>query len=144
MMFSRQVRRAAFSAVAGGALIAATLTGCSAKSTSSTSSDQGSATSGKVTWWSWTPDNDLAAREIAAFNKDYPNIAVTYKKVPIDNYAAVLRPALASNDGPDVFTVNASGSFSGQTFAPYAYDLTADTQKLLGADWKSKVAPIGV
>lgn len=147
MMFSQRFRHAALSAVAGGALIAATLTGCSAQSTSSsssTSSNQGSATSGKVTWWSWTPDNDLAAREIAAFNKDYPNIAVTYKKVPIDNYAAVLRPALASNDGPDVFTVNASGSFSGQTFAPYTYDLTADTQKLLGADWKSKVAPIGV
>ncbi len=144
MMFSQRVRRAALSAVAGGALIAAALTGCSSQDTSTTSSDQGSATSGKVTWWSWTPDNDLAAREIAEFNKEYPNIAVTYKKVPIDNYAALLRPALSSDDGPDVFTVNASGSFSGQTFAPYAYDLTADTEKLLGADWKSKVAPIGV
>jgi raffinose/stachyose/melibiose transport system substrate-binding protein len=141
-MFSKHVRRAAFAAVAGGALIATALTGCS--SGGGTSSDGGSATKGKVTWWSWTPDNDLAAREIAAFNKDYPNITVTYKKVPIDNYAALLRPALASNDGPDVFTVNASGSFSGQTFAPYAYDLTADTKKLLGADWKSKVASTGV
>jgi raffinose/stachyose/melibiose transport system substrate-binding protein len=140
-MFSTHVRRAAFAAVAGGALLATALTGCSAQSAST---DAGSPTKGKVTWWSWTPDNDLAGREIAAFNKDYPNIQVTYKKVPIDNYAALLRPALASNDGPDVFTVNASGSFSGTTFAPYAYDLTADTKKLLGADWKSKVASTGV
>jgi raffinose/stachyose/melibiose transport system substrate-binding protein len=139
-MFSRQARRAVFAAAAGGALLAATLTGCSGQAAST---NGGSATKGKVTWWSWTPDNDLAGREIAAFNKDYPNIQVTYKKVPIDNYAAVLRPALASNDGPDVFTVNASGSFSGTTFAPYAYDLTADTKKLLGADWKSKVASTG-
>ena len=47
---------------------------------------------------------------IKAFNKQYPDIKVTYKKVPGDNYAAVLKPALASNDGPDVFTVNASGA----------------------------------
>ncbi len=141
MQFPRQVRRAALAAVAGGALIAATLTGCSGQTASG---GGGSATTGNLTWWSWTPDNDLAAREIAAFNKDYPKIKVTYKKVPIDNYAAVLRPALASDSGPDVFTVNASGSFSGQTFAPYAYDLTADIKKLLGTDWKSKIAPIGV
>lgn len=145
MKFSSQLRRAALVAVAGGALIASTLTGCSSKAASGGGSgDGGSASQGNVTWWSWTPDNDLAAREIAGFNKDYPNIKVTYKKVPIDNYAAVLRPALASNNGPDVFTVNASGSFSGETFAPYAYDLTPDITKLLGADWKSKIAPIGV
>ena len=93
MKFSRHVLRVTAIAAAGGALVAASLTGCSGQAGSS---DGGSATKGNVTWWSWTPDNDLAAREIAAFNKDYPKIKVTYKKVPIDNYAAVLRPALAS------------------------------------------------
>ena len=62
--------------------------------------DGGSATSGTVNWWSWTPDNNVAEREIAAFNKQYPDIKVIYKKVPDDNYAAVLKPALASDDGP--------------------------------------------
>lgn len=141
MKFPRHFRRATTAAIAASALLAAALTGCTSQASAN---GGGSATKGNITWWSWTPDNDLAAREIAAFNQDYPNIKVTYKKVPIANYAAVLRPALASSDGPDVFTVNASGSFSGQTFAPYAYDLTADTEKLLGSDWKSKVAPIGV
>jgi ABC-type glycerol-3-phosphate transport system substrate-binding protein len=134
------MRRAVAAAVAGAALVALTLSGCSGQASSS---NGGSASKGSINWWSWTPDNDLAAREIAAFNKQYPNIKVTYKKVPIDNYAAVLRPALASNSGPDVFSVNASGSFSGQAFAPYAYDLTSAMKKLLGADWKSKVAPGG-
>jgi len=141
MSFSQHVRRTAFAALAGSALIAGTLTGCSSQQAAG---DGGSATAGTVNWWSWTPDNDLAGREIAAFNQEYPDIKVIYKKVPIDNYAAVLRPALASADGPDVFTVNASGSFSGTTFAPYAADLTAGTEKLLGKDWKSKVSPIGV
>lgn len=143
MKFSRQFLRVTTAAVAGGALVAAALTGCSAQG-SAAGGGGGSATKGNINWWSWTPDNDLAAREIAAFNKQYPNIHVTYKKVPIDNYAALLRPALASSDGPDVFTVNASGAFSGQTFAPYAEDLTAPIKKLLGADWKSKIAPSGV
>jgi raffinose/stachyose/melibiose transport system substrate-binding protein len=141
MTFSQHVRRAVVAAFAGSALLAGTLTGCGGQESAN---DGGSATAGTVNWWSWTPDNDLAGREIAAFNQEYPDIKVVYKKVPIDNYAALLRPALSSDDGPDVFTVNASGSFSGTTFAPYAYDLTAGTKKLLGDDWQSKVSPIGV
>lgn len=141
MRFSQLRRTAAVAAV--GAVVLA-LTACSTQAgTQGGSSDGGSATKAAITWWSWTPDNDVAAREIAAFNKQYPDVKVTYKKVPIDNYAAILRPALSSNDGPDVYTVNASGSFSGQTFAPYAYDLTSAMDKQLGADWKSKVYPGG-
>ena len=136
-MNSSKMRRAATTAVAVGALVSLGLAGCGGGG--STSNDGGSATQGNINWWSWTPDNDLAAREIAAFNKQYPQIKVTYKKIPIDNYAALLKPALASNDGPDVYTVNASGSFSAQAFAPYAYDLTPDVKKLLGDDWQSKV-----
>ena len=132
-------------AIAAGALAlglaAAALSGCSA----SAAGDGGSATKGDITWWSWTPDNDLAAREIAAFKQQYPDIKVTYKKVPNNNYTAVLRPALASNDGPDVFTLAASGSVGPvQTFAPYALDLTAPTEKLLGSGWKSKLYAQGV
>ena len=40
--------------------------------------------------------------------------------------------------------MNASGSFSAEVFAPYAYDLTPDVVKLLGPDWKSKVYDGGV
>lgn len=109
-----------------------------------TSDDGGSATAGTVNWWSWTPDNNVAEREIKAFNEQYPDIEVIYKKVPIDNYAAVLKPALASDVGPDVYTVNASGSFSAEAFASYAYDLTPEVEKLLGPDWKTKVYDGGV
>jgi len=145
-MRSSQLKRTVAVAAVGAAALA--LTGCGTTTgtqagTQAAASPVSSATKATITWWSWTPDNDVAAREITAFNKQYPGIQVTYKKVPIDNYAAILRPALSSNDGPDVYTVNASGSFSGQTFAPYAYDLTAAMTKQLGADWKSKVFPGG-
>lgn len=124
---------------------AATLALAACSGGSSASDDGGSATSGTVEWWSWTPDNDLAAREIAAFNKQYPDIKVTFKKVPNADYTAVLRPALASDNGPDVFTLAASGTVGpAEVFAPYAADLTPKVQELLGGEWKSKVYDAGV
>ena len=126
-----------------GVASALALAGCAGGNTGS--DDGGSATSGTVQWWSWTPDNDLAEREIAAFNKQYPDIKVVYKKVPNNDYTAVLRPALASDNGPDVFTLAASGTVGpADVFAPYATDLTPEVEKLLGADWKSKVYENGV
>ncbi|SDS64627.1 ABC-type glycerol-3-phosphate transport system, substrate-binding protein [Microlunatus soli] len=138
-MFPRLKRtRAVLAGATVLAVTAMTFAGCS-PSTDSSTKDGGSATQGTLNWWSWTPDNDLAEREIAAFNKVYPDIKVTYKKINSDQLSAVLRPALASDDGPDVFTVNASGSHSAQAFAAYAEDLTPHIKKLLGDDWRSKV-----
>lgn len=141
-MFPRIGRlRALCMGVALAALATFALSGCSG---SGSAGDGGSATEGNITWWSWTPDNDLAQREIDAFNQQYPNIKVTYKKVPNADYTAVLRPALASNDGPDVFTVAAGGRAGAvQTFAPYAYDLGPSMEQLLGANWRSKVYGAG-
>jgi raffinose/stachyose/melibiose transport system substrate-binding protein len=140
MMF-RAFRRPRLAAAAAAlALTALALTGCAG---GSASGDGGSATKGDLTWWSWTPDNDLAQREIAAFNKQYPDIKVTYKKIPVGNYAALLRPALASNDGPDVFSLAASGAYSPAQFGSYAVDLTPAITKLLGSDWKSKIQAHG-
>jgi ABC-type glycerol-3-phosphate transport system substrate-binding protein len=142
MKFPVKIRRVTATAVVGSALLAAALTGCGAGGAAP--NDGGSATKGTINWWSWTPTNDVAKGEIAAFNKAYPDIKVIYKKVPIENYAASLKPALASNDGPDVYTVYNSGAFSAATFAPYATDLTPAVEKMLGKDWKSKVYDGGV
>jgi raffinose/stachyose/melibiose transport system substrate-binding protein len=132
---------AAITGIALGGTLA--LSGCGSSST--TAGDGGSATAGNVVWWSWTPDNDLAAREIAAFNQQYPNIKVTYKKVPNADYSGVLRPALASSVGPDVFTVAAAGATGPvSVFAPHAQDLAPAISKLLGSDWKSKIYPTAV
>lgn len=139
---AKNFRSATATAVAAGAVLALALTGCSGGQAAP--KDSGSATKGTINWWSWTPTNDVAKSEIAAFNKAYPDVKVIYKKVPIENYAASLKPALASNDGPDVYTVYNSGAFGAEAFAPFATDLTANVEKLLGADWKSKVYDGGV
>jgi raffinose/stachyose/melibiose transport system substrate-binding protein len=101
--------------------------------------------SGKVNWWGWTPDANVASTYIKAFNQQYPNIKVTYKMLTIAGYNAALRPALASSVGPDVFDV-APGAANGpiDTYGVDAIDLTPAVEKALGSDWKSKLAPIGV
>ena len=102
----------------------------------------GSATSGDVTWWGWTPQPNNATAYIKTFNEKYPKIHVIYKQVTIDGWNAALRPALASSSGPDVYDIAPGAGMA--EFAGSALDLTPAVKKALGADWKSKVAPIGV
>lgn len=137
------------SRIAQGIALAVTtvvaLAGCGGGGGSSSTGDGGSPTAGEIQWWSWTPDNDVAERDIAAFNKQYPDIKVTYKKVPNADYTAVLRPALASDSGPDVFTLATAGTTGPfDVFNAYAADLTPKVTELLGPDWQSKVYPAGV
>lgn len=131
-------------AVVAAATLALALAGCAGGGTTETK-DKGSATSGHITWWGWTPDAGPAETYIKAFNKVYPNIKVTYKKLTIDGYDAGLRPALASSVGPDVFDV-APGAANGSVdiYGVNAVDLTPAVTKALGPNWKSKLAPIGV
>jgi raffinose/stachyose/melibiose transport system substrate-binding protein len=109
------------------------------------SASGGSATSGTVNWWGWTPVTGLAQLDIAAFNKQYPHIKVIYKNFPDNAYTAGLRPALLSGAGPDVFDVatnGAAGAFP--QFAPYALNLTPAMQRLRGSNWKKGLYAPGI
>jgi len=103
----------------------------------------GSATSGTVSWWGWTPtDVDTAQGYIAAFNKEFPDIKVNFKLVAISDWQAALPPALRSDAGPDVFDMQ-PGAYV-KNYKSFAEDLTPVMAKALGDDWQSKVAPAGV
>ncbi len=109
------------------------------------STSGGSATSGTVNWWGWTPVTGLAQLDIAAFNKQYPHIKVIYKNFPDNAYTAGLRPALLSGAGPDVFDVatnGAAGAFP--QFAPYALNLTPAMERLRGSNWKKGLYAPGI
>jgi ABC-type glycerol-3-phosphate transport system substrate-binding protein len=104
---------------------------------------EGSAESGTITWWGWTPTNSDEAKDfIKAFNEDHPKITVKYKLIGISDYQATMRPALASNDGPDVFDLQ-PGAYV-QQFGSYAEDVTPLAKEALGSDWKSKISTIAV
>jgi raffinose/stachyose/melibiose transport system substrate-binding protein len=103
----------------------------------------GSATSGTVNWWGWTPtDTATANGYIAAFNKEFPDIKVNFKLVSIPDWQAALAPALRSDSGPDVFDMQ-PGAYV-KRYGSFAEDMTPVVAKALGDDWQSKVAPAGV
>jgi ABC-type glycerol-3-phosphate transport system substrate-binding protein len=101
--------------------------------------DQSASVSGgtTITWWGWTPDDVEAQAEIEAFNQEYPDITVQFKKIQDADYNAALRPALASTSGPDVFDV-ATGGATGdvKTFGSNALDLTDAMAEANGDSWK--------
>jgi raffinose/stachyose/melibiose transport system substrate-binding protein len=118
------------------------LTACGTGGSSAGAS--GSATSGSITWWGWTPTNEGAETYIKAFNQAYPHIHVTFKALTIAGYDAAMRPALASSVGPDVFDVAPGGGIGSiAELAPDTTDIAPAIAKALGPGWKSKIAPIG-
>jgi raffinose/stachyose/melibiose transport system substrate-binding protein len=129
------------SALAAAVLAVASLAACGGSSSDTAAA--GSATSGTINWWGWTPtDTATAETYISEFNKQYPNIKVNYKLVNISDWVAALRPALLSGKGPDVFDMQ-PGAYVSQ-FKSFAEDQTKLAGDALGADWKSTIAPIGV
>src|SRR5690606_3534114 len=71
----------------------------------------GSANSGTIDWWGYTPNKTTAEFLISEFNKEYPDIKVNFKFYPAPGeYGASLRPGLASNSGPDVINLGTSAS----------------------------------
>lgn len=130
------------SAIALAGLTALSLAACSG---SAAPSEPGSADSGSITWWGWTPDRPLADKLIASFNEEYPDIDVEFVSKPIDSYDSVLGPAITSADGPDVFNV-APGSANGgvETFQAATIDLAPAVEAALGSDWKDSLAASGV
>jgi raffinose/stachyose/melibiose transport system substrate-binding protein len=95
--------------------------------------------SGEVTWWGWTPDTPVAERYIEEFNKEYPDIEVTYRNFENVDFRTTLAPALDSGEGPDVFNLSAAGG-SPDTWGGYALDLAPLAEDTLGADWQEKFA----
>lgn len=139
-LLPRPTTRSRTLAALAAATLAVSLAACGG---SDHAKDVSSATSGTVNWWGWTPTDSVTANNyIAAFNKQYPKIKVTYKLVNISDWVAALRPALASGKGPDVFDMQ-PGAYVTQ-FKSFAVDQTSLAQQALGSDWKSKIAPIGV
>jgi len=122
-------------ALAGIAVVSLVLTGCATNAGGGASAAP--ASSGKVTWWGWTPDTPVAEQYIAAFNKEYPDIKVTYKNFENVDFRTSLTPALDSGKGPDVFDLSPAGG-SADEWGSYAIDVAPLAKETLGSDWESK------
>ena len=106
---SKRRRTRVVAAIAGTALagLGVAVAGASASSPHS-SSPPGSATSGKIVWWS-SPISvgnlDLRTAWISAFEKKYPKIKVTLEAAPTntDTNRSTLETQISGGAGPDVF-----------------------------------------
>jgi ABC-type glycerol-3-phosphate transport system substrate-binding protein len=122
-------------AVAAIAALTISLAGCG----SSGSGGTGSATEGEITWWGWTPDSNVAARYIAEFNKEYPDITVTYKNFENTEYAAALRSGLQADSGLDVYDVALGDQENGfGRFGEFGLDLKPALEEKFGDDWEDQ------
>ncbi len=131
---------------AGNVPAATTETGSTTTDTTAATTDTAAAPatgtdiSGEVAWWGWTPGSPINEQYIAAFNKVYPNIKVTWKQATVADYDAVLKPALANGEGVDAFEVSAGSANGGiAIFGGQAIDLTDAVKAALGDDWQSKL-----
>lgn len=114
------------------------LSGCGG--TGKAPEDTSTETSGEIVWWGWTPGSPENEHYIEEFNKEYPDIKVTWKQTTIDDYNAALRPALANSEGVDAYQVSAgSGNGGVELFGGQAVDLTDAVIEALGEDYKDKL-----
>lgn len=127
-----------FAAIGALAVAALTVSACAAGG----SSDENDNGVTEISWWAYGPDVSVVDQYLAAFNEDHPDIKVTFKLISQDTYDAVLRPALASDSGPDVFTEDPGARF--ERFHQYGIDLTPAFEEALGSDWDTKIAKIGI
>ncbi len=120
------------------AAVALVVAGCGSDGGGGADENVEPADSGEVTWWGWTPDTPVAERYIQEFNKEYPDIKVTYKNFENVDFRNTITPALDSGEGPDVFDLSPAGG-SPDTWGGYAIDLAPLAEDTLGSDWESKI-----
>lgn len=137
----KRMRKRRFAAAGLAAIMVlslVSLAGCGGGS--KTKEDISTETSGEVVWWGWTPGSPANEEYIKEFNKEYPDIKVTWKQTTIDDYDAAIKPALANGEGVDAFQVSAGSANGGiEVFSGQAVDLTDAVKEALGDDYKDKL-----
>jgi raffinose/stachyose/melibiose transport system substrate-binding protein len=93
---------------------------------------------GSINFWVWGDTLANLNKDIAAFNKVYPNIKVIPKTIDYSSYSTSLSAALASGAGPDTYLLE-PGAMATQ-FGPLSEDLSPLAAKVLGSDWTSNIS----
>ncbi|MGG1552128.1 extracellular solute-binding protein [Paenibacillus ferrarius] len=128
------------------------VTACSSQSTNNTASPAASTKSaseskapetqkpadikGEISFWSWSPEDNIWQPLIKAFNDKYPNIKVNYVRTPSADYEKKIQVAIQGGEVPDVMAF-ANGPMI-KNYAPILEPLAPLAEKSLGKDWEKK------
>lgn len=84
------------------------------------------ALAGELKFWTWRNEDKAAYAEFFKdFNKQHPDVKITFEGFEPQNYATVLSTALAADKGPDVMMVRAYGAFEAMAKPGYLLELNA-------------------
>lgn len=82
------------------------------------------AAAGDLRFWSWRTEDKAAYLDFFKdFNKQHPDVKITFEAFEPQNYPAVLSTALAGEKGPDVMMVRAYGAFEAVAKPGYLQEL---------------------
>ncbi len=116
-----------------------------ANSSAADTAAEASSDAAELVWWGWTPGSPVNEQYLEAFNKEFPDIHITWKQVTIDDYDATIKPALANGEGVDIFEVSAGSANGGVSiFGGQAIDFTEDLKARLGDDYADKLSEISI
>jgi raffinose/stachyose/melibiose transport system substrate-binding protein len=100
-------KRTAMALLAGTAVTAVLLTGCSTGTASKDASGTPASAKQTINMWGWTgaPGAAVVNKEISAFEKSYPNITVKYTEIAPADYTTKASLALSSGQSIDVLGI---------------------------------------
>ncbi len=79
---------------------------------------------GELRFWSWRNEDKAAYAEFfKEFNKQHPDVKITFEAFEPQNYPTVLSTAMAGDKGPDMMMVRAYGAFEAIARPGYLLEL---------------------
>lgn len=119
-------------ALAGFGLLAACGSGGDDDSGSAAAEVTAPAT-GTIRYEAWTPTQETLDAVVAGFSEQNPDVEVTSKLAPIEDYQTSLQTQLRAGEGPDVFVVPPGAMFN--QFGQYMEPLDEYAEASGGAGW---------
>lgn len=134
------------------AMLAGCLTGCGSAADSASNSEDGELAGSLTIWYNTYSYEDCLTDVIAAFKEEYPNVDVEYEIKADGDYDSLLKTAVQSGSGPDLFWTNGTATTTMPDFAKngviedltdvvdYSF-LSDDAMQLATIDGKSYSVP---
>lgn len=127
------------------ALVTGCITGCGSSSSEETAGSGDGTLSGSLTvWYNTYSYEDCLTDVIAAFEEKYPDVAVEYEIKADGDYDSLLKTAVQSGSGPDLFWTNGTATTTMSDFANNGVieDLTDDVDYSFISDDAKELATV--